>query len=113
MSQNPKPARRRRAITAALAGLPLIAGTFLAPAVAAPDGAGGASSVDSVLQSGVENYKDGKYFVVLKDAPAVTYTGGTQGYAPTAAPKGKFNPNSAHVRKYEKFLEKKQRSGPR
>ncbi|WP_336704574.1 S8 family serine peptidase [Micrococcus terreus] len=109
MSQNPKPARRRRAITAALAGLPLIAGTFLAPAVAAPDGAGGASSVDSVLQSGVENYKDGKYFVVLKDAPAVTYTGGTQGYAPTAAPKGKFNPNSAHVRKYEKFLEKKQR----
>ncbi|MDI3329410.1 MAG: S8 family serine peptidase [Micrococcus sp.] len=100
---------RRRSLTALVAGLPLVAGSFLLPgAQAAPEAGIDAGSVDSVLQSGVQQYKDGKYFVVLKDDPALTYTGGEAGLAPTAAPKGRFNPNSAHVRKYEQFLAGKQ-----
>lgn len=101
---------RRRSLTAFAAALPLVAGSFMLPgAQAAPDAGGlDAGSVDSVLQSAVQEYKDGKYFVVLKDDPALTYTGGEQDLVPTAAPKGAFNPNSAHVRKYEQFLEGKQ-----
>ena len=95
--------------TAFAAGLPLVAGSFMLPgAQAAPEAGIDAGSVDSVLQSAVQEYKDGKYFVVLKDDPALTYTGGEKGLAPTAAPKGEFNPDSAHVRKYEQFLEGKQ-----
>jgi Subtilase family/Fibronectin type-III domain/PA domain/Peptidase inhibitor I9 len=100
---------RRRSFTAFAAGLPLVAGSFMLPgAQAAPDAGIDEGSVDSVLQSAVQEYKDGKYFVVLKDDPALTYTGGESGLAPTAAPKGEFNPKSAHVRKYEQFLEGKQ-----
>ena len=54
--------------------------------------------------------KDGKqsYIVVMEQAPLVTYDGSMPDFAPTKPGKGgKINPNSAHVKKYEKFLQDK------
>ncbi len=49
------------------------------------------------------------YIVVLKDSPIIAYEGDLQGYQATKPGKGqKVNPNSAHVRKYQDFLEKSQ-----
>ncbi len=46
------------------------------------------------------------FIVVMGLAPVATYDGSVQGYAPTKPGKGgKLNPNSAHVKKYEKFLQ--------
>ena len=55
------------------------------------------------------NYQTGDEpgsFVVLMDLdPVIAYEGEVQGYGPTKPGKGgKINPNSAHVKKYEKFL---------
>jgi subtilisin family serine protease len=48
------------------------------------------------------------YIVVMEGAPVVAYEGDEAGYEATKPGKGgKINPNSAHVRKYEKFLESK------
>ncbi|MBC7877972.1 MAG: S8 family peptidase [Anaerolineales bacterium] len=48
------------------------------------------------------------YIVVLANDPIIAYEGDVAGYAATEPDKGKkVNPNSAHVRKYEKFLESK------
>jgi subtilisin family serine protease len=51
---------------------------------------------------------EGKVYVVVMAAdPAVAYEGGVDGMPATKPGKGgKINPNSAHVKKYEKFLEK-------
>lgn len=47
------------------------------------------------------------YVVVLANDPIVAYNGDIPNYQATRPGKGeKVNPNSAHVRKYEKFLEK-------
>jgi subtilisin family serine protease len=47
------------------------------------------------------------YIVVMAADPIIAYEGNVAGYAATKPGKGeKINPNSAHVRKYEKFLEK-------
>ena len=47
------------------------------------------------------------YIVVMKGDPIIAYEGDVAGYAATKPDKGdKVNPNSAKVRKYEKFLEK-------
>jgi subtilisin family serine protease len=47
------------------------------------------------------------YIVVMAADPAIAYEGGVEGLQPTKPGRGgKINPNSAHVTKYEKFLEK-------
>jgi subtilisin family serine protease len=47
------------------------------------------------------------YIVVMANDPIIAYEGDIRGYPATKPDKGeKINPNSAHVRKYEKFLEK-------
>ncbi len=49
------------------------------------------------------------YIVVMKLDPVIAYDGGIRGYAATQPTEGKkVNPNSAHVRKYQQFLEKNQ-----
>ncbi len=45
------------------------------------------------------------YIVVMAQDPIVAYEGDIDGYQATKPGKGKVNPNSAHVKKYEKFLE--------
>jgi len=46
------------------------------------------------------------YVVVMELQPSVAYEGSVQGFEATKPGKGqKINPNSAHVRKYEQFLE--------
>ncbi len=46
------------------------------------------------------------YIVVMDGSPVASYEGETEGFSATKPGKGeKINPNSAHVRKYEKFLE--------
>jgi subtilisin family serine protease len=48
------------------------------------------------------------YIVIMAGDPIVAYKGGVTGYAATKPEEGKkVNPNSAHVRKYEQFLESK------
>jgi subtilisin family serine protease len=47
------------------------------------------------------------YIVVMAADPVIAYEGGVEGLQPTKPGRGgKINPNSAHVTKYEKFLEK-------
>lgn len=56
------------------------------------------------LQSEVDSY-----VVILAADPAIAYQGGTPGYQATKPGRGqKINPNSAHVRRYTRFLESKQ-----
>ncbi|HSG15774.1 MAG TPA: S8 family peptidase [Anaerolineae bacterium] len=51
------------------------------------------------------------YVVLLEGLPIVAYDGSVDGYEATKPGKGgKINPNSAHVRKYEKFLESNQKA---
>jgi subtilisin family serine protease len=53
--------------------------------------------------------KSGKnpYVVIMAQDPIVAYEGGIKGLPATKPDEGeKINPNSAHVKKYEKFLEK-------
>ena len=53
--------------------------------------------------------KSGKnpYVVIMAQDPIVAYEGGITGLPATKPDEGdKINPNSAHVKKYEKFLEK-------
>ncbi|XKH57398.1 S8 family serine peptidase [Citricoccus nitrophenolicus] len=104
MSRNPKTARRRRALTATLAGIGLLAAPLAAiPAVAAPPGGGSDPSIDRALQTGAE-YKDGRYFVILKEDPVATYRGGTDGFPATAATDGTLDTDSAAVQKYDRHL---------
>ena len=49
----------------------------------------------------------GVYVVIMAADPVVAYEGGVEGMPATKPGKGgKINPNSAHVKQYEKFLEK-------
>ncbi|NUL46556.1 S8 family serine peptidase [Cellulosimicrobium funkei] len=108
MSRNPKTARRRRALTATLAGIGLLAAPLAAiPAVAAPAEGGSAPSIDQALQAGAE-YKDGRYFVILKEDPVATYTGGTAGFAATATEGGGLDVDTPAVQKYGNHLTARQ-----
>ena len=50
------------------------------------------------------------YIVIMASEPAINYEGDIAGLAATKPGKGgKINPNSAHVRKYQKFLAASQR----
>ena len=58
--------------------------------------------------SGRANGNAKSYIVILTDKPIVAYDGGIAGYEATKPAMGnKVNPNSAHVKKYEKLLESK------
>jgi subtilisin family serine protease len=60
---------------------------------------------DSAAPSAQGNAKS--YIVVMANDPIVAYEGDIRGYQATKPGEGKkVNPNSAHVRKYEQFLEK-------
>jgi subtilisin family serine protease len=58
--------------------------------------------------AGVPAKSDKKsYIVIMEQDPVIAYEGELRGLPATKPGKGeKINPNSAHVRKYEKFLEK-------
>lgn len=91
--------RRTRASLGILSSVALVS-TILAPA------AGAADEPDVVVSDDVGATEEDKerqtYVVVLADAPVATYDGDVPGYPATR----EKNPNSAQVRKYEKFLER-------
>lgn len=108
MSRNPRTARRRRALTAVLAGIGLLATPFAAlPAAAAPAGGGPDARIDQ-LRPERPNYQDGRYFVILKDDPVATYSGDKKGYPATAATDGALDTESTVVRKYDQHLTQRQ-----
>lgn len=109
MSDNPQRTRKFRALAAVVAGAGLVAAPLVGtPAMAAPqDGLEVSSTTGTPKVS--EKYEAGRYFVVLKDQPSVTYTGGTAGFEATAMGKGKaFDANRPSVAKYEQHLAMKQ-----
>ena len=109
MSDNPQRTRKLRALAAAIAGAGLVAAPIAgAPAMAAPADGPQVSSTTGVPKIS-EKYEAGRYFVVLKDQPSVTYTGGTAGFEATAMGKGKaFDADRPSVAKYEQHLAMKQ-----
>ena len=87
----------KRLLTTVLAMLMAFA-LALPAAAQAPDGA----APPLQASKGDKN----SYIVIMGLPPVATYDGSVQGYEPTKPGKGgKVNPNSAHVKKYEKFLE--------
>ena len=57
--------------------------------------------------NGIKKSKHGSYIVMMALDPAVKYNGNIKGYQATKPSKGKkLNVNSAHVKKYTKFLDK-------
>jgi hypothetical protein len=105
MTDNPHRARRFRALAAAVAGAGLIAAPLVgAPAMAAPADAVQVSSSAGAPKV-LDAYEAGRYFVVLKEKPSVTYTGGTAGLTATAASEGEaFDVQRPEVAKYERHL---------
>lgn len=101
--QHPPRARRFRALAAAVSGVGLIVAPLAAPAFAAPAQEPQVSSVQGEAKVS-ESFKDGRYFVVLKGQPSVSYTGGVQGLAPTAAEGEQFQVARPEVAKYEQHL---------
>lgn len=99
MTHNLPRGRRVRALAAAITGVGLIAAPLAAPAFAAPQ----VSSPDGAVQV-TEKFTDGRYFVILKGQPSVTYTGGVAGFAPTAAGGEAFETGRPAVAKYEQHL---------
>lgn len=98
-----------RRATALAVGLPLILGFVTVP----PAGAAPAASqqIQPVRNIDASDYPDGRYIVVLNEEPAATYDGGVPGIPATKPEDGeKLDPNDADVQKYQKHLEKKQRS---
>lgn len=98
--------RRAAALTL---GLPvLLSSIAIAPANAAP---AQGPAVAGVAQKNVDpnNYKDGRYIVVLAEKPSATYDGGTAGLAATKPAAGKkLDANRAEVKQYKAHLEQKQ-----
>ena len=98
--------RRAAALTL---GLPvLLAAGAIAPANAAP---GQLTSLAPVAQKNLDpnNYKDGRYIVVLAEKPAATYDGGTSGLPATKPESGrKLDADKAEVKQYQAHLEHKQ-----
>jgi subtilisin family serine protease len=87
----------KRLLPSVLAVLMVLA-LALPAAAQTPDGA----AAPLRAQKGDKN----SFIVVMGLPPVATYDGSVQGYEPTKPGKGgKINPNSAHVKKYEKFLQ--------
>lgn len=108
MSDNPQSTRKFRALAAAVAGAGLVVAPIAgAPAMAAPNDVQASSTTGVPTIS--DKYEAGRYFVVLKEQPSVTYTGGTAGLEATAMGKGKaFDANRPSVAKYEQHLAMRQ-----
>ena len=104
MSHNPQRVRGLRALAAAVAGAGMVVAPVAgAPAMAAPADGPQVSSTNGVPTL-TDKYEAGRYFVVLKEKPSVTYTGGVAGLEATAS-KGKgFDVNRPSVAKYEQHL---------
>jgi hypothetical protein len=87
-------------------------GIGLAVFLAAPPGAlsaGNPASSAEFAAAGVSESPWGAYVVIMAQDPLIAYRGDVRGYKATKpAPGKKFNPNSARVKKYEKFLERGQ-----
>ena len=98
--------RRAAALTL---GLPvLLSSIVIAPANAAP---AQGPALAGVAQKNVDpnNYKDGRYIVVLAEKPSATYDGGTAGLPATKPASGKkLDANKAEVKQYGAHLEQKQ-----
>ncbi|CAH0295702.1 Minor extracellular protease vpr [Arthrobacter sp. Bi26] len=98
--------RRAAALTL---GLPvLLSSIAIAPANAAP---AQGPAVAGVAQKNVDpnNYKDGRYIVVLAEKPSATYDGGTAGMPATKPAAGKkLDANRAEVKQYTAHLEQRQ-----
>jgi subtilisin family serine protease len=92
-------------------------GIGLAVLLAAPPGAysAGSTGITARPQAGaVMESPFGAYVVVMAQDPVIAYEGGTAGYKATKPAAGKkLNPNSARVKKYEKFLERGQATAMR
>ena len=89
-------------------GLPLLitSGIGASSAFAAPE-----NSTSQVAGQIQQNFKDGNYIVVLKDAPVASYEGGVSGIAATKpAPGKKINKGDKNVKAYEAHLRKQQRA---
>ncbi|SFT78366.1 Peptidase inhibitor I9 [Arthrobacter sp. ov118] len=98
--------RRAAALTL---GLPVLLSTIaIAPANAAPARGPAATGI---AQKNIDpnNYKDGRYIVVLAEKPSATYDGGTAGLAATKPATGKkLDANRPEVKQYKSHLEQKQ-----
>jgi subtilisin family serine protease len=67
----------------------------------------GTPDLSSAAMQSANQGQQKSYIVVMAQDPVIAYEGDIAGYAATKPGKGeKINPNSAQVRKYEKFLEK-------
>lgn len=108
MPHIPTPARRRRALAAAVVGASLVAAPALAASAIAVELPDGSVVTSPQGEAKVEQqFEDGRYFVVLKDAPSVTaQEAGAP--APGAAPKAKFDPDHPRVKNYEAKLQRQQ-----
>jgi subtilisin family serine protease len=68
---------------------------------------GNAATAATGAASTVEKSPHGVYVAIMAADPVIAYEGDIKGYSATKPGKGKkINPNSAHVKKYARFLEK-------
>jgi hypothetical protein len=88
----------RRGTVSALALVAALLAGLSVPASGSPLGPAGPAAESSKSGATV-------YIVQMADDPVVAYEGGRAGYAATAPPSGEHaNPNSAHVQRYQDFL---------
>ncbi|MET1020608.1 MAG: S8 family serine peptidase [Arthrobacter sp.] len=86
----------------------LLSTAAIVPATAAPAQGPAASGV-AQRKVDPNNYKDGRYIVVLAEKPSATYDGGTAGLPATKPAAGKkFDANRAETKQYKVHLEQKQ-----
>lgn len=115
MSSNPKKPRKLRALVSAAAGIGMLGASFAAlPAAAAPSGEKPDAAQYELQQQlqAEKTYEAGRYFVILKDQPAASYTGGVAGIPATSptATGSEFAPDSAAVQRYDNHLTVQQSS---
>src|SRR6186997_3137127 len=88
----------RRGTISAFAVVTVSLAGFSAPGSGAPPASADPSAQSSKSSAAV-------YIVQMTDDPVVAYKGGRAGFAATAPRQGEHaNPNSAHVRRYQDFL---------
>ena len=79
---------------------------FVIVALAMPVAAQGPGESSPIPPGQARKGDKSSFVVIMEYAPIIAYEGNVQGYAPTKPGKGgKINPNSAHVKKYEKLLQ--------
>ncbi|MDY6055878.1 S8 family serine peptidase [Micrococcus sp.] len=103
MPRSTTPAPYRRRLAAAALGLGLVGGTTLA----APAGANPTPQPPITAADGeTTTYEDGRYFVILKEAPSAVEEAAVT--VPGAAPKAKFDADHPRVKNYEAKLKRQQ-----